>query len=443
MVTNMYKLVIVDDELHEIKQIEKLINRITDRLEVVRFTNSVVALNYITKNETDIVVTDIRMPNMDGISLIKSINKINPEIKIIILSGYAEFDYAKQAMSCGVKYYLEKPVSKAQLADALNETVAELDKSHHFAMTSYSEGYIDFLENICIGWFDSVEEIKTSFEKQHFPFGIDDAYGCVISIKDSANEYNDEYEKGIMNILTDILNEYVYGFYNKDSGYICFVFKRESVDTKFIEKTFKELLGLPVSVSIIEIFKSIYDIDGHKIYSPNSRLEMLISKIIANDNISNKRIIKRIVDECKNSGVDGNKDIGTFYGIFNDKQQKLIHDIGEEIKLQFTTSSETAADVVERYIKENYNKGITWEEVARVVNMNPSYFSRYFRKKMGMGFHEYLVKYRVEKVKELILTGKSTEMIATETGFFDVRTMRRNFRAVVGKTISEYKKEYK
>ena len=49
----------------------------------------------------------------------------------------------------------------------------------------------------------------------------------------------------------------------------------------------------------------------------------------------------------------------------------------------------------------------------------------------------------LEKVKELVLSGKSTETIATETGFFDVRTMRRNFRAVVGKTMSEYKKEHK
>lgn len=439
----MYKLVLVDDELHEIKQIERLINRITDSFEVIRFTNSVVALSYIKDNKTDVVVTDIRMPNMDGISLIKNINKINPDIKIIILSGYAEFDYARQAMSCGVKYYLEKPVSRKQLSDALSETVAELEKNRYPVMASYSERYIDFLENICIGWFDSEEDIKKSFEKQHFPFGIEEAYGCVISIRDSANEYNDEYEKGIMNVLTDILNEYVYGFYNKDNGYTCFVFKRENIDTGFIEKTFKDVLNLSVSVSVIETFSSIFNIDGRRIYSPDSRLEMLISKIIANDNISDKRIIRRIVDECKKSGVDENKNIGTFYGIFNDKQQRLIKDIGEEIKLRFTTSSETPADVAEKYIKENYNRGITWEEVARAVNMNPSYFSRYFRKSMGMGFHEYLVKYRVEKVKELVLSGKSTETIATETGFFDVRTMRRNFRAVVGKTMSEYKKEHK
>ena len=75
--------------------------------------------------------------------------------------------------------------------------------------------------------------------------------------------------------------------------------------------------------------------------------------------------------------------------------------------------------------------------------MNPSYFSRYFRKKTGMGFHEYLVKYRIEKVKEIILSNKTMEQIANETGFFDVRTMRRNFRALEGMTMSEYKKKYK
>ncbi len=440
----MYKLVLIDDELHEIKQIERLIHRITEEFDVISFTNSFVALNYIKSNKTDVIVTDIRMPNMDGISLIKEISRINADIKIIILSGYAEFDYAKEAMSCGVKYYLEKPISKGQLARAFEEILDELQKNKYLMTASYSEKYIEFLEDICIGWFDSTEDMKAAFENQSFPFSIEEAFGYVISIEVKGKEYSDKYEKGIMNVLTDVLNGYVYGFYNKDRGYTYFVFKGEVVDTEFIEKTFSNMLGVDVSVTMLEKFSSLEDIDGQKIYSADSRLEMLISKIIANDNISDKKIIRRIVNEFKKKSVDRNhKNRETFYGIFNDQQQRLIKDICEEMELQFTTSNQMPVDIAKKYIEENYNREITWEKVAKIVNMNPSYFSRYFRKKTGMGFHEYLVKYRIEKVKEIILSNKTMEQIAIETGFFDVRTMRRNFRALEGMTMSEYKKKYK
>lgn len=74
----------------------------------------------IIKEKPDILITDIRMPFMDGLELCKLVKKELPNIKILILSGYDEFDYAKEAIRLGVIEYLLKPISSGKLLEALN-----------------------------------------------------------------------------------------------------------------------------------------------------------------------------------------------------------------------------------------------------------------------------------------------------------------------------------
>lgn len=74
----------------------------------------------IIKEKPDILITDIRMPFMDGLELCKLVKKELPNIKIRILSGYDEFDYAKEAIRLGVTEYLLKPISSGKLLEALN-----------------------------------------------------------------------------------------------------------------------------------------------------------------------------------------------------------------------------------------------------------------------------------------------------------------------------------
>lgn len=74
----------------------------------------------IIKEKPDILITDIRMPFMDGLELCKLVKKELPNIKILVLSGYDEFDYAKEAIRLGVTEYLLKPISSGKLLEALN-----------------------------------------------------------------------------------------------------------------------------------------------------------------------------------------------------------------------------------------------------------------------------------------------------------------------------------
>ena len=86
------------------------------------------ALSLMQEIMPDILITDIKMPFMDGIELSRQAKKIMPWIKIVILSGHDEFEYAKQAITIGVEDYLLKPVTSAKLMEILTEIADRIDK---------------------------------------------------------------------------------------------------------------------------------------------------------------------------------------------------------------------------------------------------------------------------------------------------------------------------
>ncbi len=83
----------------------------------------------IQKLKPDIVITDIKMPFMDGLELSKLIKKEFPWMEIVILSGYAEFDYAKEAISLGVAHYLTKPISGDALLEQIDSLAAKIEEN--------------------------------------------------------------------------------------------------------------------------------------------------------------------------------------------------------------------------------------------------------------------------------------------------------------------------
>ena len=82
----------------------------------------------IKKAQPDILITDIRMPFMDGLELSELVKKEFPKIKLIILSGYNEFDYAKQAIHIGVTDYLLKPITASKLLEAVKKVADVIEK---------------------------------------------------------------------------------------------------------------------------------------------------------------------------------------------------------------------------------------------------------------------------------------------------------------------------
>lgn len=124
----MYKVLLVDDEINILEGIASLVdwNGCGTSL-IYKAHNGLMAFEYIQGNPPDIVVTDIKMPGLNGLELIEKVHAIYPEIKFIVLSGHDEFEYAKAAMQFNVKYYLLKPSNEEKIEEALKKVVSELN----------------------------------------------------------------------------------------------------------------------------------------------------------------------------------------------------------------------------------------------------------------------------------------------------------------------------
>lgn len=125
----MYKLLLVDDETIIRDGIIKMVD--WDRLDIIvtaSCANAFAALDSMMDDMPDILMTDVRMPGMNGLELIERACSLHPHLHTIILSGYNDFDYARQAMKYGVKEYLLKPCASEEMEQALARTCREVDK---------------------------------------------------------------------------------------------------------------------------------------------------------------------------------------------------------------------------------------------------------------------------------------------------------------------------
>ena len=125
----MYSVFLVDDEPIVLEGIRTKIAWESSGFTFAgEATDGEIALSMIDEIKPDILITDIKMPFMDGLQLASNIKKTQPWIKIIILSGHDEFDYAKKAISIGIEDYILKPFTSEEIIESLNKAAKQIDK---------------------------------------------------------------------------------------------------------------------------------------------------------------------------------------------------------------------------------------------------------------------------------------------------------------------------
>lgn len=124
----MLKILIADDEFVERDGIIFLINKFSFDLDIKECSDGEEALNYIKENPVDILFTDVKMPFMDGLQLSKNAREIYPNLKIVIFSGFGEFEYAKRAIDIGVSDYILKPVKPNEFKETIEKVINEVNK---------------------------------------------------------------------------------------------------------------------------------------------------------------------------------------------------------------------------------------------------------------------------------------------------------------------------
>ena len=125
----MYRLLIVDDEEIEREGMAQLIPWEKYGVELAGTAwNGADALEKIRSTHPDIVLTDIKMPVMDGIGLVRAVRGEFPGVELIVLSGYGEYEYTSQAMELGVRHYVLKPCDEERLSEILCKVKAEIEQ---------------------------------------------------------------------------------------------------------------------------------------------------------------------------------------------------------------------------------------------------------------------------------------------------------------------------
>lgn len=125
----MKRILIVDDEKFIRNGISAIIsNNFPELFQIELAKNGQEALEIMKKTNFDLVITDINMPFINGIDFIKEIRQIFGELNIIVISGYDEFEYARQCMKYGVKNYLLKPINDKELVEIVKETMTSADE---------------------------------------------------------------------------------------------------------------------------------------------------------------------------------------------------------------------------------------------------------------------------------------------------------------------------
>lgn len=125
----MYRLMLVDDESDIREGLQEVVDFAKYGFEVVgEAANGLEALQVAERQKPDLIVSDIRMPLMDGLTMLRRVQQVLPTVRCLILSGYDDFEYARQAMTMNCLGYLLKPISSTEFVEMLVEARKKLDE---------------------------------------------------------------------------------------------------------------------------------------------------------------------------------------------------------------------------------------------------------------------------------------------------------------------------
>lgn len=224
------RALIVDDEMHVTEGLKTMIRWREFGVEDIDIANNGEdALELFNRQKPDIIITDVYMPKMDGLEFIKKIRNSNPDLPVIILSGYNEFNYASEAIGLGVVRYLLKPSIYSEIEQVIKETIDELNidrkqKELSAEFNSQIEENLPVIQKYFLN-----QMLTVGIDKNELPQSMLDFYrldrginigGLVICIKlyrpDNIKSLNErEWHRKIFaaaRIADDIVNKYQMGY---------------------------------------------------------------------------------------------------------------------------------------------------------------------------------------------------------------------------------------
>lgn len=332
-----YKLLLVDDEAEVRHGVLEKIEWGKYGFEVVgEAENGKEALEIADKTNPDVIITDIKMPFMDGLELAKIARERFPTIKIIVLTGFDEFEYAQKAIKVNVTEYILKPISSSELISIIIKIKEQIDKEiaekeNIEALREYYNRSLPILkEKFLVSLITSTmrkEEIEEKAKSYNLNLAGKSFLVSILSIDKTSEKWNEKelVKFAVLNIVEESINKYETGiaFLHNEQIAIVTVYTDEDRETvtnkafKFLEElrqTIEKFLKITVTIGVGNICNEIIYI--HQSYeNANSvldyRLIMGNDRIIWIEDIEPESTKKVIFDELKEHGLVSAIKVGT------------------------------------------------------------------------------------------------------------------------------------
>ena len=386
----MCKIMIVDDELISQEMIQEYIEARLPFYDVAAVCNNgQEALYAFLQNPADIILVDIRMPVMDGLTFLENLNKISHDYVPIIISSYGEFEYAKTAMRLGVTNYLLKPLDFRELTVSLEAAARTLSmkRSARNSLSYLDEDQEIFLCDLLNGRYSQKADALETFRPLNFPFAYDASPGVYLHI-DFIMPNTWLYGKDALYTAISNLIDFTYfpvyqmPLVRKHTSCNFFLILKEEKIPAFEElnRQAQKLLGLTLSIHLLLKFSSV------------ESLRMCCAQELPTS-----------------------------------EEQPADTDIEANIKKALA------------YIEEHYADDLTRDDIASKVFMSGSYFSRWFKEITKTTYKDYLTEIRMQKSMELLKTNLQIQDIAAKVGYSSATRFNINFKMYTNYTPSEYR----
>jgi len=409
----MYKVIVVDDEEVIRSGLAAFIDAECPNFEVTEtFEDGKEAIEYLQSNSVDVVLTDIRMNEVSGLELAKFIHGNRPETKVVIVSGYKDFEYAKKAIEYRAISYLLKPTKLEEVTEVFARLYETLESERKDELRAELLPILrdQFFYDLMTGALET--GIKERFELLDFDFSFDNSAACIVemqilnyeSLLDKWKYEKDRLKLAIINFIKGSNSDI-------DCFYINFKDSR-----LFLAIIIKERPSLE---------------EAHTFWEENLRSTFEQGKSLLNFNIEINSM-----SECVKI-----QDIGS---VFNQFRNDFADIIASSNKTTANTSSETIIQKAKALINDNFDKDISLEDIAGKVFLNPIYFSRYFKQNTGENFVDYLISIRIQKAKELLVnTNLKVHEIRSKVGYSSSKYFAYVFKNDTGLTPTEYRLKHR
>jgi two-component system, response regulator YesN len=313
----MYKVLIVDDEQNIRNGIKLLLDwNMLGFSSVDLAEDGDDAIDKIQNNEYHLIITDIRMPGISGLQLIQRIRELGSRIRIIIISGFNEFSYAKEAIRYGVEDYILKPVAKEELLTIVSKAKMEIDEDIKKARYTTIQNKLvrdKLLWDIANGKYLSVEEAK-SFGAIELEIGL--KYCCIymVQIERIQDVFETDQEEAslilfyVRNILEESIEDHPSSYvYEEEGSYLGIVlFTDDSKEFSEIEQRLLnsqryllEVFNEEIYIACGQVTTSFKDIK----YSKDQAIYAIEKKhLISNGQLANFDVV--FADEKSNSHLE-------------------------------------------------------------------------------------------------------------------------------------------